>query len=879
MRILYVFALCFLSAVSTFARPTVTVGAKGEDGRPGLVTVETAYYKIAFDRVAQGSAVTAHRKPWDIDIRAEDFYGAALPLFNPFILQGDPDPKTGLVHPEAWGQSNPAQSRQNLVYADYEILEHTDNELVIEFSWQKRSRGAPAWQDKIIRRKRLHFHDDSPVIRVEFELENTDDTSHPVVAVFANAVAFPGVNVTTTAMLSDGLFRGLDAHGARRSSNIELPDIAGQFIGGVAETGFGVGYSYDWADLDAFKMDNYKQPGAGYLAFMGRRTIQPGETIVYPCTFMTFRDLPVLEGMTDDLAGGLNLEQASDAPSSLTVSLVSGSPRQVSASITCRRLEDDRVILDETKSIELAVAETKHLDLSPNFAEDGMYVINVIVDDGSGTVLKMERGVPVGETSMVWTPTPPSGEKRGEPDASKAFARRGMDKDDRNQAIEGFVRHAEGIRKQAERQRPEVIITQSREDAVYEIGDTVRFTISLAYDDGEPIQEEGTLIVNLTTEGWERLVEDERVQIGKDPVVVEYEVAEPGFIHLTTTLRDWDGERAFTRNLSVAAAEPYEIQPAVTMPDDFDEFWEKGRRRLGDIPLDYQKERVDLYSDQNHDMYKISFANINDTRIYGYLLIPRDGQEEYPALISVAPAGRNRPTPAFMDRLNNISTDQAICLYMSVYDHDLGRSPAYYRDYESKDGTPSTATEDPEAYFLRRAILGIDRAISWLAERPDVDSSRMVFSGGSQGGGMGLILAGLNQNITAVAAGIPALCDHLAFLDGRLPAWPGILGNRERRGMTDEHIEALKKMLPYFDAVNFARRIQAPVFISAGFLDTVCPPSGAYAAYNVITAPKKIVGDPGEAHNVSQETNALKLPWLRDKLGIGPVPAPEKPWE
>ena len=45
----------------------------------------------------------------------------------------------------------------------------------------------------------------------------------------------------------------------------------------------------------------------------------------------------------------------------------------------------------------------------------------------------------------------------------------------------------------------------------------------------------------------------------------------------------------------------------------------------------------------------------------------------------------------------------------------------------------------------------------------------------------------------------------------------------------------------YFDAVNFASRIKAATLVSMGFIDTIAPPAGIWAAINQISGPKEAV--------------------------------------
>ena len=53
-------------------------------------------------------------------------------------------------------------------------------------------------------------------------------------------------------------------------------------------------------------------------------------------------------------------------------------------------------------------------------------------------------------------------------------------------------------------------------------------------------------------------------------------------------------------------------------------------------------------------------------------------------------------------------------------------------------------TVSREAAHYYGIILGVNRAINWVARRTDIDSKRFFYTGASQGGGFGLILTALN---------------------------------------------------------------------------------------------------------------------------------------
>ena len=54
--------------------------------------------------------------------------------------------------------------------------------------------------------------------------------------------------------------------------------------------------------------------------------------------------------------------------------------------------------------------------------------------------------------------------------------------------------------------------------------------------------------------------------------------------------------------------------------------------------------------------------------------------------------------------------------------------------------------------------------------------------------------------------------------------------------------------LGYIDVQFLAPRIRSEILMSVGFMDTVCPPSTQFAAYNKITAKKSLLIYPDFGH-------------------------------
>ena len=148
---------------------------------------------------------------------------------------------------------------------------------------------------------------------------------------------------------------------------------------------------------------------------------------------------------------------------------------------------------------------------------------------------------------------------------------------------------------------------------------------------------------------------------------------------------------------------------------------------------------------------------------------------------------------------------------------------------------------------------------------PEYDGEHLLVTGGSQGGGIALAVAGLAPNLTAAMPEVPFLCHYrrATQLVGTLP-----YAEIARFLQTHRHdVETVFHTLSYFDGVNFAARAQAPAFFSVGLMDEICPPSTVYAAYNHYAGPKRMQVWEYNLHDGGgSDQLALKARYLRDQL-------------
>jgi cephalosporin-C deacetylase-like acetyl esterase len=149
--------------------------------------------------------------------------------------------------------------------------------------------------------------------------------------------------------------------------------------------------------------------------------------------------------------------------------------------------------------------------------------------------------------------------------------------------------------------------------------------------------------------------------------------------------------------------------------------------------------------------------------------------------------------------------------------------------------------------------------VDYLTTRPEWDGKNVLVQGNSQGGGLGLALAALDPRITALAIAHPALADMAAYADrGRTGGYPHFGRKYKDVTLTPQVIQTLQ----YYDAVNFARLVKCPTFMTWGYNDNVCPPTTSYAVWNVLSCDKTHYITPINEHWISQETRLRQMRFL-----------------
>ncbi|WP_326663096.1 acetylxylan esterase [Streptomyces canus] len=321
-------------------------------------------------------------------------------------------------------------------------------------------------------------------------------------------------------------------------------------------------------------------------------------------------------------------------------------------------------------------------------------------------------------------------------------------------------------------------------------------------------------------------------------------------------------------------------RPEVQEPPDFDGFWRDTLKEAAqtDVLVSVRPVESGLRLTQTWD---VTFRGFAGDPVRAWYSRPAGVGEPLPGVVEYAGYGRGRGLPH--ERLTWVNAGFAHLLMDNRGQGDqYGNGGATPDPHAFAPGGPGPAARgllDPRDYHYRRLITDAVRAVSAVRALPGVDASRVAAVGNSQGGGLALAVAGLVPDLAAALVTAPFLCGIRRALDltdaspyGEISAYLSV-----HRGAQ----EAAYRTLAYMEGVSFARRAAAPAHFGVGLRDTVCPPSGAYAAFNRygeltgVDPRKEIHAYPYNGHEGGDAVQVRRqLDWLGEVLEPGPVSSP-----
>ncbi len=291
-------------------------------------------------------------------------------------------------------------------------------------------------------------------------------------------------------------------------------------------------------------------------------------------------------------------------------------------------------------------------------------------------------------------------------------------------------------------------------------------------------------------------------------------------------------------------------------PDDLDDYWQRAMGELDSAP---PRVRLEPHSNPARfaECFDLWFTGVGGATIHAQYLRPR-AKGQHPAILRFH--GYSMNASDWFDKLAWVAQGFVVAAL------DVRGQGGLSEDVGGTSGTTLRGHiirglgGDSDHLLFRQIFLDTVRLARIVMEMPEVDAQRVAATGASQGGGLTLACAALEPRIWRAAPVYPFLCDYRRVweMDLAKDAYEELTYYFKRFDPTHEHEDDVFMRLGYIDVQHLADRITARVQMTTALMDTICPPSTQFAAYNKIRSAKEMVLYPDFGHD--------DLPGQHDRL-------------
>ena len=301
-------------------------------------------------------------------------------------------------------------------------------------------------------------------------------------------------------------------------------------------------------------------------------------------------------------------------------------------------------------------------------------------------------------------------------------------------------------------------------------------------------------------------------------------------------------------------------------PADFDLFWDKSLAEMH--ALDAQVELVPAEFQAGFaDCFHLYFTGTGEARVHAKLLRPKGVQKPHPAVLMFHGYGGN--SGDWSDKLGYVGQGFTIaaldCRGQGGLSEDRGGVTSTTLNGHIIRGLDDALAGAPEKLLFRNIFLDTAQLAGIVMEMPDVDPQRVGATGGSQGGALTVVCAALEPRIRRAAPVFPFLSDYKRVweMDQAKDAYAELKEYFRFFDPGHKKEDAIFEKLGYIDIQHLASRIRGQVLWSTGLMDTICPPSSQFAAYNKIKSEKSLVIYPDFGHEGLPEINDIVFQYMQ----------------
>ncbi|HEY3283562.1 MAG TPA: acetylxylan esterase [Armatimonadota bacterium] len=282
-------------------------------------------------------------------------------------------------------------------------------------------------------------------------------------------------------------------------------------------------------------------------------------------------------------------------------------------------------------------------------------------------------------------------------------------------------------------------------------------------------------------------------------------------------------------------------------PHDVDAFWDAALAEMH--ALDPRMELVPYpLKTPIAECFDLYFTGVGGARVHAKYLRPKGVSEKHPAVVQFH--GYSGNSGDWHDKLSYVASGFSVaaldCRGQGGYSEDVGGVKGNTLHGHIIRGLDDSA----EKLLFRSIFLDCAQLAGIVMSMPEVDPDRVGATGGSQGGALTLACAALEPRISRAAPVYPFLCDYLRVweMDLAVAAYDELRTFFRHFDPLHQRKDEIFTRLGYIDNQHLAHRIQGEILMFTGLMDSICPPSTQFAAYNKIRSKKDMVIYPDFGH-------------------------------
>lgn len=289
-------------------------------------------------------------------------------------------------------------------------------------------------------------------------------------------------------------------------------------------------------------------------------------------------------------------------------------------------------------------------------------------------------------------------------------------------------------------------------------------------------------------------------------------------------------------------------------PTDFDEYWERALAEMRAV--DPQIKLVpSSFQAPNAECFDLYYTGVKGARIHAKYVRPKHAKTPHPAVVMFH--GYSGHAGDWSEKLAYASLGFSVlamdCRGQGGSSEDVGGVKG-----NTHHGHIIRGLDDhPDELLFRHIFLDTAQLAGIAMELPEVDPDRVYAAGGSQGGGLTIACAALEPRVKKLAPIFPFLSDYKRTWDMDLDqeAYSELRTYFRYYDLLHEREQEIFEKLGYIDIQFLAERIKGEVMMIVGLMDTICPPSTQFAAYNKMNTKKRLVIYPDFGHEYLPESS------------------------